>query len=143
MMGEWHCNRFYKVMKFNDLIGWVGHRKTKNKAKTASVAEWSARLTTHREVADSILDISTILNAYLFWNGFHPASRGKLGNFLVEKYRIWLRKLTYINLKDHYANHIIPSYFLLLVSCRSLVECYGSFTADLNFLRSAKWSNVL
>ena len=40
--------------------------------------------------------------------------------------RIWLRKSTLIDLTERSANHIIPSYCYLPVSCRSLVDRCGS-----------------
>jgi hypothetical protein len=43
------------------------------------------RLTTSHEITHSIPGTSTILNVYWVWNEVHPASRGKLVSYLIEK----------------------------------------------------------
>ena len=52
---------------------------------TASLTEWSACLTTNQELVGSIPGTAAILKADKVWNGVHPASRGQLGSYLIEK----------------------------------------------------------
>ena len=56
----------------------------------------------------------------------HPASWGQLGSYLMENWRIWLRKSKLIDLTERNGNHIIPLYCHRPVSCRSLVDRCGS-----------------
>ena len=55
-------------------------------------------------------------NIYEEYHGVHPASWGQLGSYLMEKYRIWLRKSTLIDLTERNANQIIPLYCCAFVN---------------------------
>ena len=49
------------------------------------IGQGISSLTTDQEVAGSISGTSTILNVDEVWNTVHPASRGQLAIYLIEK----------------------------------------------------------
>ena len=48
------------------------------------------------------------------FNMAHPVSWGHLDSYLIEKWRIWLRKSPLSDLRERNANHIVPSSYHLL-----------------------------
>ena len=52
---------------------------------TVLLVEWSVRVTANHWVKGSMPGISTISKVDEVWNGIHPASRGQLDNYFIDK----------------------------------------------------------
>ena len=63
----------------------IGMIKFRIEALVASFIKWSAFITTNQKVAGSISDTSMILKVDYIWIGVHPALRGQLDSYLIEK----------------------------------------------------------
>ena len=70
---------------FNDQILQLIFCRGQCVAQAASLAKRSACLTTNHEIVGSIPGTFTVLYVDCIWNGVHPALRGQLGSYLIEK----------------------------------------------------------
>ena len=76
---------------------------------------------------NGLLGHGSIFKSKLGLERVHPASRGQLGSYLIEKWRIWLRKPTLINL----TNIMLTSLSRNAIACQSVPEVWLISVASL------------